>query len=124
MNPEIWLQGQISRHKETEKSQERLHRGGEGAARSFSGIKVVREGVQAGGKRWQDQQLGLRRGPGIEDGEGEEGGVGQMVGRLASQAQGLGGPAKDEEDSIMACREWNLCRCSKGKLLWVVCLNN
>ena len=55
---------------------------------------------------------------------GEEGGVGQMVGRLASQAQGLGGPAKDEEDSIMACREWNLCRCSKGKLLWVVCLNN
>lgn len=124
MNPEIWLQGLTSRHKETEKSQEMLHGGGAGAASSFSGIRVVGVGVQAGGKRWQDQQLGLRGGPGTEDSEGEEGGVGQMVGRIASQAQGLGGPVKDEEDSLMACREWNLCRCSKGKLLWVVCLNN
>lgn len=124
MNPEIWLQGQISRHEETEKSQERLHRGGAGAASSFSGIKVVGERVQLGGKRRQDQQLGLCRGPGLEDGEGEEGGVGQMVGHLASPARGLGGPAKGEEDSTVACREWNLCRRSKRKLLWVVCLNN
>ena len=92
MNPEIWLQGLISRHKETDK----------------------KPGDASWRRCWSSEQFC----------EGEEGGVGQMVERLASQAQGLGGPVKDEEDNIMACREWNLCRCSKGKLLWVVCLNN
>ena len=122
LNPAIWFQRQISRHKETERSQERLHRGGAGAASSFSGTKVMGEGVQAGGKRWQDEELGLCRGSGMEggvglEGEGGEGGAGQMVGHLMSQAQGLGGPVKDEKDRIMARRECNLCRCSKGKVL-------
>ena len=123
MNPEIWFQGQISRHEETEKARRGFTEEVLEQRAVFQASKQW-ERVQLGGQRRQDQQLGLCRGPGLEGAAAEDGGVGQTVGRLASPARGLGGPAKGEEDSTVACREWNLCRRSKGKSLWVVCLNN